>query len=60
MGQAFFKKIVGCFCLGYLFLSSVIEAAAPDIKNFNRGRVKVVNKKLLIWEMKNLLRFGLH
>lgn len=32
MGQAFFKKIVGCFCLGYLFLSSVIEAAAPDIK----------------------------
>ncbi|EPZ68607.1 hypothetical protein N197_06080 [Helicobacter pylori UM023] len=46
MEQAFFKKIVGCFCLGYLFLSGVIEAAAPDIKNFNRGRVKVVNKKI--------------
>ncbi|GAA8607517.1 hypothetical protein KYTH67_06680 [Helicobacter pylori] len=45
MEQAFFKKTVGCFCLGYLFLSSVIEAA-PDIKNFNRGRVKVVNKKI--------------
>lgn len=46
MEQAFFKKIVGCFCLGYLFLSSAIEAAALDIKNFNRGRVKVVNKKI--------------
>lgn len=47
MGQVFFKKIVGCFCFGYLFLFSVIEVVVFDIKNFNCGRVKVVNKKIV-------------